>query len=526
MSSSTGRSLEVRERRVAGAEVVERRAGRRGRAAREDVRARARVGHDGVLGDLERRAGRRDAGARSSRATVVREVEVEQVRGGDVDRDREVEPGRRATPRRWARRRRATRSVSGRIRPVCSASGRKAAGVSRPRVGCCQRTSASTPLSAAGARCRPWAGSGGRAAARDRRRAARRGARGGRGCASSRSGAVDARPPLRSRLGLVHRDVGVLEQLDRGLRVRREERRCRCSRRPATGMPSSTNGSSRLARRRSAARRAPPRRRSSASTTANSSPPSRASRSPARAPWPARRGAERCEQQVAGVVAERVVELLEAVEVDEQEAGRRGPSAIAASRRRASARRLGRPVRSSVSAWRRVSAELADLAEGDRRPGAPTSDDRGGGEDDRRSGARRRAPRPRGPPTATSVETDGIAERAPLAAAGAARRRAAARRRGPSRGRRRARRRRATCPGRRCRARPGRGRCASASAVAEHAEAEQQPRAARAPAREAEDADHGRDQQQVGDRVGEVDRDDERLARRRGRSGRRRRSRR
>jgi len=48
-------------------------------------------------------------------------------------------------------------------------------------------------------------------------------------------------------------------------------------------------------------------------------------------------------------------------------------------------------------------------------------------------------------------------------------------------------------------------------AVAEHAEAEQQPRPAGAPAREAEDADHGRDQQQVRDRVGEVHRDDERL---------------
>ncbi|MEN9486268.1 MAG: hypothetical protein RJB37_4148 [Pseudomonadota bacterium] len=34
------------------------------------------------------------------------------------------------------------------IRPACSATSMKAAGASRPRCGCCQRTSASTPVSA------------------------------------------------------------------------------------------------------------------------------------------------------------------------------------------------------------------------------------------------------------------------------------------------------------------------------------------------------------------------------------------
>ncbi len=45
--------------------------------------------------------------------------------------------------RHWRTDASSTIRVSGRIRPVCSASGRKTSGVSSPRVGCCQRTSAS-----------------------------------------------------------------------------------------------------------------------------------------------------------------------------------------------------------------------------------------------------------------------------------------------------------------------------------------------------------------------------------------------
>ena len=53
-------------------------------------------------------------------------------------------------------------------------------------------------------------------------------------------------------------------------------------------------------------------------TTTNSSPPVRAARSEARStPWS--RWAKRDEQVVAGRVAERVVDELEAVEVEEQD---------------------------------------------------------------------------------------------------------------------------------------------------------------------------------------------------------------
>ncbi len=61
--------------------------------------------------------------------------------------------------------------------------------------------------------------------------------------------------------------------------------------------------------------------RASGSRTANSSPPSRARSSPGRR-TERRRGPDLGEHEVAGVMAEGVVELLEAVEVDQQQRGR------------------------------------------------------------------------------------------------------------------------------------------------------------------------------------------------------------
>ena len=54
------------------------------------------------------------------------------------------------------------------------------------------------------------------------------------------------------------------------------------------------------------------------SSTANSSPPTRATSSAPGTP-PFRRGPISCSKPVAGLVAERVVELLEVVEVDQQQ---------------------------------------------------------------------------------------------------------------------------------------------------------------------------------------------------------------
>ena len=67
-------------------------------------------------------------------------------------------------------------------------------------------------------------------------------------------------------------------------------------------------------------------------------------------------GAQALQERIAGRVAEGVVVLLEAVEVEEREAcaGRRpSPASAASSRSRISARRLASPVRPSVSdSWR------------------------------------------------------------------------------------------------------------------------------------------------------------------------------
>ncbi len=86
------------------------------------------------------------------------------------------------------------------------------------------------------------------------------------------------------------------------------------------------------------------------SSSANSSPPRRATR-PALADRVLQARAELGEQAVAGVVAERVVEVLEAVEVDHRH-GEPAVAALASSSRRRSwnARRFASPVSSSVSA--------------------------------------------------------------------------------------------------------------------------------------------------------------------------------
>ena len=88
------------------------------------------------------------------------------------------------------------------------------------------------------------------------------------------------------------------------------------------------------------------------STTANSSPPSRASVSPGLQRLLQPR-ADLAQHLVPGVMAERVVELLEAVEVDQQQrdlARRRPRSTLSSAPSRC--RRLPSPVRSSVTACR------------------------------------------------------------------------------------------------------------------------------------------------------------------------------
>ena len=88
------------------------------------------------------------------------------------------------------------------------------------------------------------------------------------------------------------------------------------------------------------------------------------------------------QQRVAVVVAERVVDLLEAVEVDQQHRGRVRRRAARARRGACSRVRLGRPVSASCSAWWRSAARGAgddpeqraeEAAPGRRRAAAQSS---------------------------------------------------------------------------------------------------------------------------------------------------------
>ena len=89
-------------------------------------------------------------------------------------------------------------------------------------VGCCQRTSASTPVVRCVPSGRSWAGS----AARARRAGCSRAARSG-GSAGARSGppgsAAKTARPLPDSLGLMHRQVGPAQQVGGGAAVLREE---------------------------------------------------------------------------------------------------------------------------------------------------------------------------------------------------------------------------------------------------------------------------------------------------------------
>ena len=88
-----------------------------------------------------------------------------------------------------------------------------------------------------------------------------------------------------------------------------------------TSSPSISNGcwSATPIRRPTSDARASP---APGSSSANSSPPSRAT-SPCSPTASCRRGPSECQQLIAGVMAERVVELLEAVEVDHRDRERR-----------------------------------------------------------------------------------------------------------------------------------------------------------------------------------------------------------
>ena len=183
--------------------------------------------------------------------------------------------------------------------------------------------------------------------------------RSSRRCASdAREGAVAVPAQF---LRVVHRGVGVLEERLRRRSRPRGRRRSPGSRSPAPRGPRWGRGAA--PRRGSSAPRGPgrPRPRGPPARSTNSSPEMRTSRSLWRS-VPRMRRARLLQQLVADPVAQRVVHVLEVVEVEEDHAPRRARSAARArarpTRRSVSTSRLGRPVRPSCVAMycRRSSA--------------------------------------------------------------------------------------------------------------------------------------------------------------------------
>ena len=322
-------------------------------------------GHRGGLGDLEDQPRGVDVrrGARARSASSSRGSPIE--RPDRLTSSGDVVPGGAGARRAWSIARRATqRSIS----PIRSSArrrrGSRPAGSASPSASR-MRSSSSYWSTAPGAQVDDRLGVQREAVLVERvadlrrpTRAAPVDARLSASVPSATGEAVAARPPWR--------------RTSRGRR-RRARRRARQPSVPSNrAMPmlavtrlrvagdcehGLARGPPRAARRRPPApRRAPP----SGSSTANSSPPSRASMSVgaerSRSTW-----ATPHDQLVAGAVAERVVDVLEVVEVEHQQPRRARRSARPARRgaraRARTLRRLSRPVSGSWSArWRSCSS--------------------------------------------------------------------------------------------------------------------------------------------------------------------------
>ena len=164
--------------------------------------------------------------------------------------------------------------------------------------------------------------------------------------------------------------------------------------------PSSANGAANSRSSLSASAAASAGRRTPAWTSANSSPPSRASVSLARSDR-AEAGRDRAQQPVAGLVPERVVDVLEAVEVEQHHRDLLLLVRVAAARAPGAGQRLGQPVveqRAVGQAGERVvqgqlrdprlrRLALGDVLEHQRRGGDPPLVVADGGCDHRDHGA-------------------------------------------------------------------------------------------------------------------------------------------
>ena len=152
-SASTGQAFEVRERGVAGAEVVDREVEAERAERTERAQRRLGVAHERALGDLQPQRRRLDAARRAARAprrSAARAPRAGAARGSRSSRAAEHRARPRATRTAWRHACSSAHTPSGTMRPVSSASGTNSIGATRPRSGCSQRISASKPTSV------PW----------------------------------------------------------------------------------------------------------------------------------------------------------------------------------------------------------------------------------------------------------------------------------------------------------------------------------------------------------------------------------
>ena len=230
--------------------------------------------------------------------------------------------------------------------PLRSASGMNTSGTIRPRVRVVPAHQRLHADDRAAWRARPSAGTRTTISPRRSPRAARRAARAGRRSWRSSRRVVDRRSPARG-LGVVHRDVGELEQpvaVGAVLGGRQGDADARVDgdaapRRPGTAPAAPAQPLGHRARRAAVGV-------GEQHGELVAAEPGHSRRRAATEPQP---GADLLEQDVAVAVAEGVVDLLEAVEVEQQQR-RRGAAARRPRSRRCSRRRFGRPVSSSCVA--------------------------------------------------------------------------------------------------------------------------------------------------------------------------------
>ena len=197
--------MQVRQRRVAGAEVVQVQADGHGVQPLDHARAGVEVVHERALGDLQRQARGVEARRAEHALDLGGDAALRELAAGDVDADAERRPARvLALPfaRPAGRLRPASSRRSARSSPVSSATGMKRSGGSSPRLGVPPARERLEPQHRAARRDPRWAGSRGRsrgAASARRRSVSSRSDDTARWCMSPANTWWRARPPALAR---------------------------------------------------------------------------------------------------------------------------------------------------------------------------------------------------------------------------------------------------------------------------------------------------------------------------------------